>query len=78
MASREPGVTNLRAIGRECRGGDTEGWFVQGGGHGWPGSDFGYPEFLVGRRTSAIDATSIVLGFLLRQSTGLPPQIGGR
>jgi polyhydroxybutyrate depolymerase len=64
--SGEPGVTILRVIGRKCRGGNTEAWFVQGEGHGWPGGDFGYPEFLVGRRTSAIDATSVVLGFLLR------------
>ena len=76
--SREPGVAILRAIGRQCRGGDTEGWFVQGAGHGWPGSDVGYPEFLVGRRTSAIDATSVVLDFLLRQAAGPPPRIGGR
>ena len=75
--SREPGVTILRAIGRQCRGGETEGWFIQGAGHGWPGSDVGYPEFLVGRQTSAIDATSVVLAFLFRQSTASPPQIGG-
>ena len=43
-SSREPGVTILRAIGRQCRGGDTEAWFVQGAGHGWPGSDVGYPR----------------------------------
>ena len=77
--SQEPGVTIQRAIGRQCRGGDTEGWFVQGAGHGWPGSDVGYPEFLVGRRTSAIDATSVVLAFLLRQAVASPPpQIGSR
>lgn len=70
--SCEPGVTILRAIGRTCRGGDTEGWFVQGAGHGWPGSDLGYPEFLVGRRSSAIDATEIVLDFLLRQAGTTP------
>ncbi len=75
--SREPGVTILRAIGRHCRGGDTEGWFVQGAGHGWPGSDVGYPEFLVGRRTSAIDATSVVVDFLLLQAAA-PSRIGGR
>jgi polyhydroxybutyrate depolymerase len=71
--SRDPGVTILRATGRQCRGGDTEGWFVQGAGHGWPGSDTGYPELLVGRRTSAIDATSVVVDFLLRQAAGPPP-----
>ena len=78
--SREPGVTILRAIGRQCRGGDTEGWFIQEAGHGWPGSDVGYPEFLVGgRRTSAIDATSVVVDFLLRQATASsPPRIGDR
>ncbi len=70
--SREAGVTILRAIGRNCRGGDTEAWFVQGGGHGWPGSTFSYPEFLVGRTPFAIDATSVVLGFLLRQAAGAP------
>jgi len=75
--SREPGFTIMRSVGQRCRGGDTEGWFINGGGHGWPGSESGYPEFLVGRRTSAIDATSVVLGFLLRQSAG-PPGIGGR
>ena len=68
--SREPGVTILRAIGRACRGGDTEGWLVQGGGHGWPGGDMFYPEFLVGHRTAAIDATSVVLAFLARQTAG--------
>jgi polyhydroxybutyrate depolymerase len=71
--SKEPGVTILRAIGRQCRGGDTEAWFVQGAGHGWPGRDVGYPEFLVGRRTSAIDATSVVVEFLLRQVIASPP-----
>ncbi len=76
--SREPGVTILRTVGRQCRGGDTEGWFIQGGGHGWPGSDIGYPEFLVGRRTSAIDTTFVVLEFLLRQAAGPLPRIGGR
>jgi polyhydroxybutyrate depolymerase len=71
--SREPGTAILRAIGRTCRGGDTEAWFVQGAGHGWPGSDVGYPEFLVGRSTSAIDATSVVLAFLLRHTAWSPP-----
>jgi poly(3-hydroxybutyrate) depolymerase len=37
--SREPGVTILRAIGRHCRGGETEAWFVQGAGHDWPGGN---------------------------------------
>ena len=77
--SREPGVTILRAIGRNCRRGDTEGWFVLGAGHNWPGGDVGYPEFLVGRKTSAIDATSIVLEFLLRHAAGPhSPRIGNR
>ena len=71
--SREPGVTILRRLGRACRGGDTEGWFIEGAGHGWPGGDFGFPAFLVGRTTSAIDATSVALGFLLRQAANGPP-----
>ncbi len=70
--SREPGFTILRKTGRRCRG-DTEAWFIEGAGHGWPGSDVGYPEFLAGRRTSAIDATAVILGFLLRQAAGSPP-----
>ena len=69
--SRQLGITILRAIGRTCRGGDTEGWFIHGAGHNWPGSDFSYPEFIVGRQTSAIDATSVVTAFLLRQSTAV-------
>jgi polyhydroxybutyrate depolymerase len=77
-ASREPGFTIMRAVGQTCLGGDTEGWFINGGGHGWPGGESGYPAFLVGRKTSAIDATSVVLGFLLRQAAGLPPGSGGR
>jgi polyhydroxybutyrate depolymerase len=72
-ASREPGMTVMRAIGQKCRGGDTEGWFINGGGHDWPGGESGYPEFVVGRKTFAIDATSVVLGFLLRQGAGALP-----
>ena len=69
--SRQPGATILRAIGRNCLGGETEGWFIHGAGHNWPGSDFSYPEFIVGRQTSAIDATSVVTAFLLRQSAAV-------
>ena len=66
-------MTVMRAIGQKCRGGDTEGWFINGGGHDWPGGESGYPEFVVGRKTFAIDATSVVLGFLLRQGAGALP-----
>ena len=76
--SREPGITILRAIGRNCRGGETEAWFIRAAGHNWPGGDVGFPEFLVGRRTSAIDATSVVVEFLLRHAAGPSPPIGNR
>jgi polyhydroxybutyrate depolymerase len=72
--SREPGFSILRDIGRQCRGGETEAWFIIGAGHGWPGGEVGYPELLVGRSTSAIDATSVIVGFLLRQALG---RLGG-
>jgi poly(3-hydroxybutyrate) depolymerase len=72
--SRDPGFSILRDIGRQCRGGETEAWFIIGAGHGWPGGDVGWPDFLVGRSTSAIDATSVIVGFLLRQALG---RLGG-
>ena len=71
IAGNEPGLTVLRATGRKCRGA-TEGWFINGGGHDWPGGDTGYPAFLVGRSTSAIDATAVIVGFL--PGIAAPPQ----
>jgi polyhydroxybutyrate depolymerase len=64
--STEPGVAVMHETGLHCRGAATEAWFIQGAGHGWPGSDFSYPAFIAGRQTHAIDATSIILAFFLR------------
>jgi polyhydroxybutyrate depolymerase len=61
----EPGTEVTHATGLDCKGAPTEAWFIQGAGHGWPGGDFGYPAFIVGRQTHAIDATQTVLRFLL-------------
>jgi polyhydroxybutyrate depolymerase len=63
-ASREAGVTVTHRVGQACSRA-TEAWFIAGAGHGWPGSNFAYPEFLVGRRTWAIDATSVIVAFLM-------------
>jgi polyhydroxybutyrate depolymerase len=62
-ASAETGVAVTHKTGIHCRGAATEAWFIQGAGHGWPGSNFSYPAFIAGRHTRAIDATSIILGF---------------
>ena len=70
-ASAEAGVSIMHAVGLHCRRADTEAWFVQGAGHGWPGSSFAYPAFVVGRQSHSLDATSIVLDFLLRQKIGV-------
>ncbi len=72
-SSREPGIVIRREQGRRCRG-DTEAWFIEGAGHDWPSGDVGYPAFLIGRATSAIDATSVILGFLLRQALVSSPR----
>ncbi len=68
--SGEVGVAVTHETGVHCRGAATQAWFIDGAGHGWPGSQFTYPAFIAGRSTHAIDATSIILAFLLSDSNG--------
>jgi polyhydroxybutyrate depolymerase len=70
--SAQPAMPVTHAQGRDCAGAATEAWFVQGGGHGWPGSNFAYPAFIVGRNTHAIDATSLIVRFLLDRAAQPP------
>jgi polyhydroxybutyrate depolymerase len=75
VASADPGVTVIRDEATGCRkGGAAEAWLLQGGGHDWPGRDTGFPSFLVGRASEAVDATTLVLDFLLdrHQVAGKP------
>ena len=80
--SAEAGTSVFHETGRHCRGGAAEAFFIDGAGHGWPGSRFSYPAFVAGRSTHAIDATAIILAFLLNRpapadlsmSTLIPPK----
>jgi len=68
VASADPGVAVIRNTATGCaRGGAAEALLLQGGGHDWPGHGTGYPDFLVGRSSEAVDATAVILDFLLER-----------
>jgi polyhydroxybutyrate depolymerase len=72
QASADPGVAVVREVATRCAaGGAAEAWLLEGGGHDWPGTTAWLPSFIVGQRSDAVDATRVVLDFLLRPNTGL-------
>jgi polyhydroxybutyrate depolymerase len=68
IVSADPGVAVIRDAATGCKGGGAaEAYLLEGGGHDWPGRGTGFPAFLVGRASEAVDATSVILDFLLNR-----------
>ena len=70
-ASADPDVEVRHEFATGCpKGHATEALVLEGAGHDWPGGEFGFPAFVVGRASAALDASAAMLDFLLRYSRG--------
>lgn len=61
----DPTRVTLRT-GQDCRGGSAlQVYSIHGGGHAWPGGLQYLPRLIIGRTTRQIDASGIILRFVL-------------